>query len=178
MQAFRAERLPQALSLFDTAEKNWQNADTVGQKGVCLLLLGDVDNGLAMISRARAMRKGEGAPFEDFYVGLHRFTRGETHMAVPLLQASSADEIYRWSVIKIFAVMELDENRVADVAKQMKPFMQVQVTNTDQAYIMASLKLAAGQKAEAQGLVDKFATTNLPTQWQSRFEKLRKQLKN
>jgi tetratricopeptide (TPR) repeat protein len=179
MQAFRAVRLTQALSLFDMAEKNWRDADTLGQKGVCLLLLGDVDNGLAMISQARAMRKGRGTPFEDFYEGLYHFTKGETHMAVPLLQASTADDIYRWSVIKIFAVMELDQNRVADVAEQMKPFMQADVTELDQAYIMASLKLAAGQKAEAQALVDKFAATNnLPALWQGRFEKLRKQLKN
>jgi hypothetical protein len=178
MQAFRAERLPQALSLFDTAEKNWPNADTVGKKGVCLLLLGDVDTGLAMISQARAMRKGKGAPFEDFYEGLYHFTKGETRLAVPLLQASSVDDTYRWSDIKIFAVMELDENRVTEAAKQMSPFMQAPVTDTDQVYIMASLKMAAGQKAEAQMLVDKFDATNLPALWQNRFEKLRKQLKN
>lgn len=177
MQAFRAGRLPQALSLFDTAGKNWQSANTLGQKGVCLLLLGEVDNGLALISQARAMRKGRGAPFEDFYEGLYRFTKGEA-AAIPLLQASAVDDLYRWSVIKIFAVMELDENRVADVVEQMKPFMQVEVTDTDQAYIMASVKLAAGQKAEAQALVDQFATTNLPPLWQTRFDKLRKQLKD
>jgi tetratricopeptide (TPR) repeat protein len=178
MEAFHAGRLPQALSLFETAEQNWRNADTLGQKGVCLLMMGDANDGLALISQARALRKGKGTPFEDFYEGVYRFTKGETSQAIPLLQAAAADDDYRWDIIKIFAVMELDQNRVADVVEQMKPFMQAEVTDFDQAYIMASLKLAAGKKTEAQALVDKFATTNLPPVWQSRFEKLRKQLQN
>src|SRR5690242_12450212 len=57
MKAFRSGRLPQALSLFDTAEHNWRNADAVGQRGVCLLLLGKPDKGLALIEQARTMRK-------------------------------------------------------------------------------------------------------------------------
>ena len=75
---------------------------------------------------------------------------------MPLLEAASADETYRWSVIKLFAVMALDENRVADAAGLMKPFLQAEVTEIDQAYIMASLKLADGKKAEAQAILNKF----------------------
>ena len=97
---------------------------------------------------------------------------------MPLLQAAAADDTYRWSAIKIFAVMELDENRVADAAEQMKPFMQADVTDYDQAYIMASIKLADGKKAEAQALLDKFPETGLSPAWRGRFEKLRNQLRD
>ncbi len=58
----------------------------------------------------------------------------------------------------------------------MEPFIQVEVTDTDQAYVMASLKLAEGKKAEAQVFMDKFYSTNLPSFWKSRFEKVRTQI--
>ena len=74
--------------------------------------------------------------------------------------------------------MELDQNRVADAAEQMKPFMQADVTEFDQAYIMAALKLADGKKAEARELLDKFPAAGLSPMWQNRFEKLRKQLQD
>ena len=41
---------------------------------------------------------------------------------------------------------------------------------------MASLKLAGGDKAGAQALVDKFATPDVAPFWKSRFDKLRAQL--
>ena len=72
--------------------------------------------------------------------------------------------------------MELDENRAADAAELMKPFMQAEATEFDQAYIMAALKLADGKKAEARALLDKFPTADLTPMWQSRFEKLRTRL--
>lgn len=178
MRAFRDGRLPQALSLFETAEKNWRNADTVGQRGVCLLLLGDANDGLFLTAQARSLRRGKGVPFEDFYEGLYYFTKGDIDAAVPRLQASAVDETYHWSVVKIFAVMELDANRVADVAEQMKPFMQAEVTEFDQAYIMAALDLANGKKVEAKALLERFPATGLSPAWQSRFEKLRNQLRD
>ena len=178
MDAFHANQLPQALSLFETAARNWRNADTLGQQGVCLLLLGDGDRGLALIAQARALRKGKGAPLEDFYEGLYRFTKGDARAAVPLLQASSVDDAYRWNVTKLFAVMALDENRVADASGQMKPFMQAGVTEFDQAYIMASLKLADGNKAEARAILNKFPLESLSPMWKSRFEKLQAKINN
>ena len=176
MKAFREDRLPQALILFQTADQDWQSANTVGQIGVCRLLLGKVKQGLDLISQARTMRKGKGAPFEDFYEGVYYYTKGDNARAIPLLQAAGKNDAYRWSVIKIFAVMELDQNRIADVEQQMKPFMQADVTEFDQAYIMAALKLADGQKKEARALLDKFSTNGLSARWQSRVKKLREQL--
>jgi hypothetical protein len=176
MRAFRDGRLPQALSLFETADRNWRNADTLGQRGVCLLMFGDADNGLALISQARALRKGKGAPFEDFYEGLYFFGKGDENRAVPLLAAASVDDTYRWSVIKTFAVINLEANRIADAARLMQPFQQVEVTEFDHAYIVASLKFADGKKAEARALLDKFPEATLTPAWQGRFEKLRAKL--
>jgi tetratricopeptide (TPR) repeat protein len=176
IQAFREDRLPQALVLFETADRNWRKADTLGQRGVCLLMLGDTDRGLALISQARILRKGRGVLFEDFYEGLYYFVKGDIDRAVPLLEAASADDTYHWSVIKIFAVINLDANRVADATRLMQPFLQVEVTEYDHAYIMASLKFAEGKKAEARAMLDKFHEATLTPAWQRRFEKLRAKL--
>jgi hypothetical protein len=176
MEAFRAGRVPQALELFEAADKNWRSADTIGQKGVCLLMLGDTSHGLALISQARTMRKGKGTPFEDFYEGVYHFTKGEIRASVPLLLASSGDDAYQWNVIKLFAIMDLDENRPADAAELMKPYLKAEVTEFDQAYILASLKLADGNKPEARALLGKFADADLSPLWQTRFEKLRLKL--
>lgn len=176
MQAFRNGRLPQALSLFETADRNWQNANTLGQRGVCLLVLGNADKGLALISQAKALRNGTEAPFEGFYEGLYYFAKGDADRVVKPLEAASMDNSYRWTVIKIFAVINLDENSVADAARLMQPFLQVEVAEFDHAYIMASLKFADGKKAEARALLDKFPETNLTPAWQSRFKKLRAKL--
>ncbi len=173
MEAFRAGRLPQALSLFETSEKYWNSPDAQGQKGVCLLLSGNAQAGLPLIEAAKARRKGTGTSFENFYEGLYYFTQGQAAKSVPLLQAASADQTYSWSVVKIFAVMDLEAGRPEDAAAQMKPFMAVEVTESDQAFIVASLKLAEGGKNEAQALVDKFDTGNLSPMWKTRFEKLR-----
>jgi outer membrane PBP1 activator LpoA protein len=97
---------------------------------------------------------------------------------VPLLAAASADETYRWSVVKLFAVIDLDENRTADAAELMKPFMQAEITESDQAYIIASLKLAEGKKAEAQEILNKFPLQDLSPLWKSRFEKLQAKVTN
>jgi hypothetical protein len=176
LRAFRDGRVPQALALFETADQNWRTADTLGQRGVCLLMLGDANRGLALIARARDQRAGQGTPLENFYAGLYHFTKGDPRAAVPLLQASSVDYTYRWPVTKLFAIMALDENRAADAAEQIKPFREAEVTEFDQAYILAALKLADGKKAEARALLEKFPDANLSPMWQTRFEKLRGQL--
>jgi hypothetical protein len=176
MKAFHAGRLLQALSLFETSGKYWNSPDAQGQKGVCLLLSGNAQAGLPLIEFAKARRKATGTSFESFYEGLYYFTRGQTAKSIPLLQTASADPAYNWSVVKLFAVMELESGHPEDAAAQMKPFMEAEVTEMDQAYIVASLKLADGKKAEAQLLVDKFATGDLPPMWKSRFEKLQAKL--
>ena len=176
MEAFRAGRLPQALTLFETSANYWNNADAAGEEGVCLLMQGDAAQGQALIEKARAMRNGRGTPFENFYDGLFYFAQGQGTNAVPLLQAASADPFYQWSVVKIFAVMALDAGRPEAAARQMKPFMQADVTDYDQAYIIASLDLAGGKTNDARALLEKFPADGLSPRWKSRFDKLQAQL--
>ena len=177
-QAFQAGRLPQALALFEQAGKYWSHADALGGQGVCRLVMGDAENGLALIAQARIKRKGNGTPFEDFYEGVYRFNQGDAKTAVPLLEAASVDYTYRWSVIKLFVVMALDENHIAHAAEKMKPFLQAEVTEFDQAYIVASLKLAEGKPDEARRLLDKFPNSELSPLWQERYAKLREKLRD
>jgi hypothetical protein len=178
MSAFHANRLPQALSLFETSSKYRKSANALGQQGVCLLLSGHPDRGLQLIEQAKILRKGRNTPFEAFYAGLFFFVQGRPGNSVPLLETASADETYRWSVIKLFAVMALDENRVADAAGQMKPFREAEITEFDQAYIMASLELADGKMAGARAILSKFPPDGLSPAWKSRFEKLKAKLNN
>lgn len=180
MNAFEQGRLLQAFSLFETYSEYWKSADATGAGGVCLLLLGKPDPGIQQIEKAKSMREGHNSTFEAFYEGLYFFKQGERTNAVPLLQAAATDETYRWSATKFFAIMLLDENRPADAADWMKPFMEADVTEVDQAYIIASLKLAAGDKTGARTLLDKFPTEeeNQSLVGKARFEKLREQLGN
>jgi hypothetical protein len=178
MKAFGEDRLLPALSLFETSSKYWKSADATGAEGVCLLLLGKPDAGIQRIENAKSMRDGSSTPFENFYEGLYFFKQGERTNAVPLLQAAWMDETYRWSVTKLFSIMLLDENRAADAAEWMKPFMQADITETDQAYILASLKLADGNKSEARAILGKFPSEEEDQSivGKARFEKLRAQL--
>ena len=178
MSAFHAGWLPQAFTLFEMSAKYWESADALGQQGVCLLVSGNPDRGLQLIEQAKTLRQGRNTPFEAFYEGLYFFANGQPGNSEPLLEAASADGNYRWNVIKLFAVMALDENRVADAAGQMKPFLQAEVTEFDQAYIIASLKLADGKKAEAQAILNKFPLQELSPMWKSRFEKLLAKINN
>lgn len=173
MEAFRAGRLEQALSLFEMSGKYWNSPEAQGQKGVCLLVSGNPGQGLPLIEAAKARRKGKGTAFENFYEGIYYFTQGQAAKSVPLLQAASADQTYRWSVVKLFAVMNLEAGHPDDAVTLMKPFMAAEVTEVDQAFIVASLKLADGKNAEAQALLDKFDTGDLSPMWKVRFEKLR-----
>ncbi len=178
MEAFRAQRLAPALVLFQTSANFWKSADTLGEEGVCLLWLDKPDDGNRLLDEAKALRKGESPAFESFYEGLYYFFHDQTGKAVPLMERASANLTYRWSVTKLFAVVQLDQNQPQEAAKLMAPFLRAEVTETDQAYVMASLKLAEGGKTEAQALIDKFATPDLALFWKSRFEKLRAQLQN
>jgi hypothetical protein len=176
MEAFRAQRLAPALVLFQTSAGYWKNADALGGEGVCLLWLGKPGDGLRLLDSAKALRRGKGAPFEDFYEGLYYFFHDQPEKAVPLLEQASADTAYDWNITTLFAVVQLDRNQPQEAARLMAPFMQVEVTETDQAYVMASLKLASGDRAGAQALVDKFATPEVAPFWKPRFDKLRAQL--
>jgi len=178
MEAFHAGRLLQALSLFESSAKFWNSPDALGQKGVCLLLSGNAEQGLPLIDEAKARRKGTGTSFEEFYEGLYYFTQGQRVKSVPLLEAASANQSDGWSVVELFAVMELDGNHPADAAALMKPFMAAEVTENDQAYIIASLKMAEGKTNEARVIMDKFFTGDLSPMWKTRFEKLRTQIHN
>jgi hypothetical protein len=173
MRAFHAGRLPQAHSLFQSAAGFWNNADAEGQQGVCLLLTGNAEQGLQLINGAKARRHGVATPFEGFYEGLYYFLQGDTAKSIPALQVAGTDTAYRWSVIKLFAVMELEAGRHADAAVLMKPFMEVEVTECDQAYVMAALKLDEGKNDEALVLLDKFDNASLSPAWKTRFDKLR-----
>ena len=177
-RAFHANRLPQAFSLFEMSLKYWNSADALGQTGVCLLLSGHPDRGLQVIAQARSLRKDRGTPFEDFYAGLYYFTQGQGSNSEPRLEVAAADATYRWSATKLLAVMDLDENRVADAARLMKPYLQAEVTDSDQAYIIASLDVADGKKAEAEAILKKFPADDLSPMWKARFEKLRAEIRN
>jgi Flp pilus assembly protein TadD len=178
MNAFRQNRPLQALALFEISSKYRKSADTLGQEGVCLLFLGAPDQGRFAIEKAGTLRKGKNTSFEQYYEGVYYFTQGQKSNSVPLLNAASADPVYLWDVSKLLAIMLLDENRVADAMHWMKPYMQAEVTDSDQAYIMASLKLAEGKKPEAQAIMDKFPTQEEDGSLagKARFEKLRAQI--
>jgi hypothetical protein len=178
MEAFHAGRLLQALSLFESSAKFWNSPDAMGQKGVCLLVSGNPEQGLPLIEEAKNRRKGTGTSFEEFYEGLYYFTQRQRTNGVPLLEAASADQTYRWSVVKLFAVIELDGNHPDDATALMKPYMAAEVTESDQAYIIASLKLAEGKTNEAQMILDKFSTGDLSPAWKTRFEKLQSEIHN
>jgi len=175
-QALREERLAPALSLFQTSLGYWKNADTLGKEGLCLLWLEKTGDGIRLLDEAKSLRGGKSSPFEEFYEGLYFFYQGKSDTAAPLLEAASGDQLFRWPVTKLFAVIQLDRNQPHEAALLMAPFVQAEVTETDQAYVMASLKLADGKKSEALALVDKFSPGDGSPFWKSRFEKLRAQI--
>jgi hypothetical protein len=178
MQAFDAGRLPQAGALFATSQQKWQNGDTLGRLGVCLLLLGETNQGIAMLDHARAMRHGKGTPFEFIYEGEYDFTQGNTNAALKFLRAAAKDPAYTWSATKTIAVIELDANQVAAATEDMKPYLSRDVTDFCQAYVLASLKLADGKKDTARALLDKFPSASLTSEWQKRYDQLRLRLQD
>jgi hypothetical protein len=58
----------------------------------------------------------------------------------------------------------------------MKPFLHVEIKDVDQAYVMASLKLAENKQDEAQSVLNRFPQQELPDFWKGRFAKLRAKL--
>jgi hypothetical protein len=177
-QAFNSGQLDQAYSLFDTSAKFWDGADVTGKKGVCVLLSGNTDFGEALLEKAKTMRHGNNSSFELYHEGLYYLISNQTKKAVPFLSAVSADPAYHWVVLKYFAALDLDAGYPQDAAELMKPYLQASVTEGDQAYILAVLKVAAGKPDEAKALLDKFSASDLPPFWKSRFEKLQSQIKN
>jgi len=178
MKAFSDGHIPQALSLFEASERNWDNADTMARCGVCLLFLGEGDRGMAMLKQARDRRNGEGTSFEFMYEGLYRFSQGDDSGAIHFLRPAAKDPAYLWSATKSIAVIELDQGQVAAAAEDMKPFMEFEATDFDQIYVLASLKLAAGKKEEARALLNKFPAGDFGPRWKSRVDKLRARLQD
>ena len=178
MKAFYNGRLPAARSLFEASERNWANPDTMACRGVCMLFSGEGERGLAVLKQARDLRQGTGTSFEFIHEGMYRFSQGDAPGALRFLRAAAKDAAYSWPAATTIAVIELDQNQVAAAAEDMKPFQQLDVTDFDQAYVLASLKLAGGNKAEARALLNQAQTDNLEPGWQNRFDKLRARLQD
>jgi len=178
MQAFLEGRPATALLLFSKSSQFWNSADTLGNEGVCLLWTGQPDAGIHLLDQARTAPSGKNSAFQDYYEGLYYLYNGQTNDAIPLLETASGNAAYHWSVVKLFATLQLDWNHPPEAEKLMEPFKNVPVMEMDQAYVMASLYLAEGKKTEAQQLWKQFTATNLPPFWQSRFDKLGTKIQN
>ncbi len=176
--AFQSGRLEQAYALYDTSGKYWDGADVTGRRGVCLMLLGISDAGEDLLAQAAKLRHGSNTGFENYHAGLYYLINHQDKKAIPFLSAASADPAYHWTVLKYFAALDLDIGDTAHAAELMQPYMGADVTDGDQAYILASLKLADGKSDEARKLLEKFSAADLTPFWQGRFEKLQAQLKN
>ena len=176
--AFNSGRLAQAYLLYDTSGKFWDGADVTGRRGVCLLLLGNPDLGEALLARAGYMRDGVNSSFEKYYEGLYYLMHDQFKKAIPFLTAVSADPTYHWIVLKYFVALDLDVGEVENAEELMKPYIQTDVTEGDQAYLLAALKLRDGHPDEAQALLDKFPASDLTPFWRVRYDKLQAQLKN
>jgi len=177
-RAFNSGYLVSAFSLFAKSSEYWDSANARGGEGVCLLLSGKTDEGLKLIDEAKVLRKGRNNSFEAFYEGVHYFFQEQPGRAVPLLEQASTDAAYAWTVTKLFAVIYVDNHQFEDAERLMKPFAGAGITDYDQAYVMASLELFEGKKAEAKVLVDKFGLDTLPPFWKTRFDKLRAKIQN
>jgi tetratricopeptide (TPR) repeat protein len=178
MNAFRAARLDPAFSLFESSLQYRKNADALGGKGVCLLMSGHAEAGISFLNAAKAMRKGRGTPFENYYEGLYYFYRDDQTNAVPFLEAAAANFEYIWEVTKMFAIIRLDRNHPQEAAQLMQPFLQAEITEPDHAYIVACIKLADGRKADARALADKFPSRDMTPYWRARFEQLKARIQN
>jgi len=178
VKAFKAGNIMPALSLFRTSVQCWENADSLGEQGVCLLWLDQTNQGLQLLDRAKTLRKGQNTAFEEYYEGLYFYFHDQWGAAIPLLESASGDIAYQWNITKLFAVIELENNRPEEAQKLMKPFEQAAVTDYDQAYIIASLDLWNGKKAEAEALAKKYRSENLPPFWKTRFDQLGVKIQN
>jgi hypothetical protein len=177
-QAFDSGNVSSALSLFQASANYWRTADAVGGEGVCVTLLGKPDIGKQFLDEARRMRKGAATPFEEFNQGIACFAEGKWDAAVPLLESSSRDTSYQWSVTKLLCIITLETNGVANAERMLKPFAGVEVQQADHAYIVACLDLAAGRTNEARALIDKFDTADCPALFKSHLEGLKARIQN
>lgn len=170
-KAVSAGNVWSGLTLFQTSARNWKTADALGGEGICMLWTGMTNQGTEMLAQARTMRKRQ-TFFEDYYEGLYFFYQNRWDLAAPLLSEASADVLYRWNSVKLVSLIELEQGNPQMADSLMKPFAGADVTDYDQAYVMASLDLWKGKKKEAQTLAEKYKAADLPPFWKSRFEKL------
>ena len=73
MRAFSSGYLASACSLFSKSSEYWESADSLGNEGICLLLLGKTDEGTKLVEEAKMMRKGQSSSFEEYYQGFYYF---------------------------------------------------------------------------------------------------------
>jgi len=178
VEAFQTGHPAAAVVLFSKSCEFWNNTEALGNEGVCLLWAGHPNEGVHLLDRARTAQGGTNSAFQNYYEGLYLLYNGQTDKASSLLEAASASSVYRWNVIKLFATLNLDHNQTQEAENMIKPFKDAPVTETDQAYVMASLDLIEGKKSEAQAVWQKFNSTNLPPFWQTRFDKLGAKIQN
>ena len=174
-EAMGAGHLESGVLLLDQSARYWRSADAVGGRGVCLLLLGQTNEGMQGLEEAKAMRHGHNSPLEQFYQGLHYFFQNQPDKAAPLLAAASGETKYGWQAAKLTAVMALEANRPAEAEQLMSPFQHLEVpeTDPDQGYVMASLLLFQGRTNESKKLLDRFPDEKLSAFWKAKFGKLR-----
>jgi hypothetical protein len=171
LRAFDQGNILAAAGLFHQSQGYWQDADTIGKEGVCRLLL-ELPNGPALLDEAKARRKGASSGFESHYTGLYYLFHEQPEKAFPFLRASAAELHFRWVDLKLLALILLEKNQPADAAQLMAPFAQVQITDFDHAYVMASLKVVENKPLEARALLERFQPETLPEFWKARFERL------
>jgi len=177
MQAFKSGNYASAFSLFQTSSDHWQTADALGKQGVCLLMSGRPEEGMKLLDAAKAMRRGRSS-FEQLYEGAYYFFHDQPDQATPLLEEASADPSHRYDAIKLLAIIQLDRHQAVEAARLMGPFLPVKPEGYEQAYIVASLNLQDGKKAEAKAILNQFPSDSLPAFWRPRFEKLRAEMQN
>ncbi|MGH8022274.1 MAG: hypothetical protein ACRED1_01740 [Limisphaerales bacterium] len=175
VKAVNAGSIASALRLFQTSAENWKSSDALGGEGICALWTGETRRGLDLLSQAAKMRKRQSA-FEQYYEGLYFFYHNQWDTAAPLLSSAAVETPYRWNAIKLIAAIELEKGSPEKADQLMAPFAAADVTDYDQAYVVASLDLWKGQKQEARTLAEKYDPAALPPFWSSRFQKLDAQL--
>src|SRR5262249_38221751 len=47
-----------ALGLFQTSAGQWKSADAIGGQGICLMLMGETNEGFQLLAQSKAMRNG------------------------------------------------------------------------------------------------------------------------
>lgn len=175
IRAVNAGNIGSALLLFQSSAKNWKTPDALGGEGVCMLWNGMTNQGMALLSDAAKLRARPNS-FEDYYEGMYFFYQNQWDTAAPLLASASSDEQYRWNSVKLVSVIELEKGNPQKAEELMQPFAAADVTDYDQAYVMASLDLWKTNKVQARTLAEKYNPSDLPPFWKSRFQKLDAQI--